>query len=99
MIVFTRVAVTLWMAAMALPAFAQTANTSVTVHASSRAPVQATTTVKRPGPPTLFPNTRLPVRLNAPVLPPYDNSSFHTFGGQPETGADATMAQGSVNPH
>jgi len=84
---------------VARAAAAQTTNTTVTVHPSSPAPVQATTTVKHRAPPTLFPHSRLPVRLNAPVLPPYDNSSFHTYGGQPETGADATMAQGSVNPH
>ena len=84
------------------PALAQSTNntttnntTTVTVHArpSAPAPVQTTTQTKAPSAPTLFPNSRLPVRLNAPVLAPYDNSSFRTIGGQPATGADATMSQ------
>ena len=88
--------------AAAMPAHAQTnppaPNTStVTVQGTARAPIQSTTTVKHATPPTFFQNSRLPVRLNAPVLAPYDNSAMRTFGGQPETGADATLEQGSAN--
>lgn len=59
-------------------------------------PVQATTTTQRHGwivPP--FQILGLTGRVYAPVLEPYDNSSFRTFGGQPATGGDALMEQGA----
>jgi hypothetical protein len=34
----------------------------------------------------------LPVHTRAPVLAPYDNSSYRILGGQPETGGDALLA-------
>jgi hypothetical protein len=62
---------------------------------STVAPVQAVTQTPRPGwvVPHEFQLFGIPVRLSSPVLPPYDNSSFRTIGGQPATAADAQMAQ------
>jgi hypothetical protein len=35
----------------------------------------------------------IPVRLAAPVPPPYAGTAYTTFAGQPETGLDAVMAE------
>ncbi len=34
-----------------------------------------------------------PIRLWAPVPPPYSNSAYHDLGGQPETGEDVLDSQ------
>jgi hypothetical protein len=35
----------------------------------------------------------VPVRMDAPVEPPYAGTAYSTFGGQPETGLDELMSQ------
>jgi hypothetical protein len=84
----------------ASPALAAPPATSATVTTppprdATTAPVQSVTQLPPAGwvIPHAFQLFGTPVRLSAPVLPPYDNSSFRTVGGQPATGADAQMVQ------
>jgi hypothetical protein len=85
---------------LAGPALADPGATSATVispptREATTAPVQSVTQMPPAGwvIPHEFQLFGTPVRLSAPVLAPYDNSSFRTVGGQPATGADAQMVQ------
>jgi hypothetical protein len=77
------------------PATTATTTTRPPPHGSTTTPIQSVTQTPRPGwvIPHAFQVFGYPVVLSAPVLPPYDNSSFRTIGGQPATGADAQMVQ------
>jgi hypothetical protein len=77
------------------PGTTTTTTTTTSPRTATTAPVQSVTQTPPPGwvIPHEFQLYGYPVVLSASVLPPYDNSSFRTVGGQPATGADAQMMQ------
>jgi hypothetical protein len=91
----------LWLASLLLLTAALAASLA---HAERGAPPAAAASPPQPAQNTALPDgftsIREPdrsdtpiVRLSAPVDSPYANSAYHDFGGQPETGADASTAQ------
>jgi hypothetical protein len=91
-------------APLALLALSQTANAdppAPEVNQAIAAPAQtpiplpgpvATTTAPAPNKP-LFYVLGVPVRLSAPVPPPYGNGAYTTFAGQPASGQDVILMQ------
>jgi hypothetical protein len=92
-----------------LAACAATALLAMTLSASADPPVSSTTAATGPASANVQSVTTqragqsilqhlqvfgVPIHPDAPVLAPYENSAYRTFGGQPETGRDALLEQG-----
>lgn len=72
-------------------AFAQAQFSGTATGGAQAAPPSAARTTMRQ-PHTLFRLFGVPVRVNAPVNSPYNDSSLRTFAGQPELGRDAVVS-------